>query len=151
MSFGQSVQMLKLVLNVEYLLLLSFLTTAEFYNLGHIQDIIRVHFYFTTLQQLFTHHSFLHFPDPQDCVWSAWGPCNSTCGPGIRTRYAEISAQPGGLPCFGKSTQLCDQKPCPEISQNPPVDCKWSSWSNCNAECGPGDQTRFVDFKVVLS
>ena len=33
----------KLVLNVKYLLLLSFLTMAEFYNLGHIQGIIRVH------------------------------------------------------------------------------------------------------------
>ena len=32
--------MLKLVLNVKYLLLLSFLTAAKFYNLGHIQDII---------------------------------------------------------------------------------------------------------------
>ena len=31
--------MLKLELNVKYLLLLSFLTAAEFYNLGHIQDI----------------------------------------------------------------------------------------------------------------
>ena len=33
--------MSKLVLNVKYLLLLSFLTAAEFYNLGHIQGIIR--------------------------------------------------------------------------------------------------------------
>ena len=33
----------KLVLNVKYLLLLSFLTGAEFYNLGHIQGMIRVH------------------------------------------------------------------------------------------------------------
>ena len=32
--------MSKLVLNVKYLLLLSFLTSAEFYNLGHIQGII---------------------------------------------------------------------------------------------------------------
>ena len=31
--------MLKLVLNVKYLLSLSFLTAAEFYNLGHIQGI----------------------------------------------------------------------------------------------------------------
>ena len=36
-------RMLKLVLNVKYLLLLSFLTAVEFYNLGHIQGIIRVH------------------------------------------------------------------------------------------------------------
>ena len=36
-------QMLKLVLNVKYLLFLSFLTGVEFYNLGHIQGIIRVH------------------------------------------------------------------------------------------------------------
>ena len=35
--------MSELVLNVKYLLLLSFLTEAEFYNLGHIQGIIRVH------------------------------------------------------------------------------------------------------------
>ena len=36
-------RMSKLVLNVKDLLLLSFLTVAEFYNLGHIQGIIRVH------------------------------------------------------------------------------------------------------------
>ena len=36
-------QMSKLVLNVKYLLLLSFLTATEFYNLGHIQGVIRVH------------------------------------------------------------------------------------------------------------
>ena len=34
--------MSKLELNVKDLLLLSFLTVAEFYNLGHIQGIIRV-------------------------------------------------------------------------------------------------------------
>ena len=34
--------MLKYVLNVKYLLLLSFLTAAEFYNLGRIQGIKRV-------------------------------------------------------------------------------------------------------------
>ena len=36
-------QMSKLMLNVKYLLLLFFLTAAEFYNWGHIQGIIRVH------------------------------------------------------------------------------------------------------------
>ena len=37
-------RMSKLVLNVKYLLLLSFLTVAEFYNLGHIQgNFIRIH------------------------------------------------------------------------------------------------------------
>ena len=36
-------RMLKLVFNVKYLLLLSFLTAAEFYNLGHILGFIRVH------------------------------------------------------------------------------------------------------------
>ena len=34
--------MLKLVLIVKYLLLLSFLAVAKFYNIGHIQGIIRV-------------------------------------------------------------------------------------------------------------
>ena len=37
-----------------------------------------------------------------------------------------------------------DQKP-----TNTPVDCKWSSWSNCNAfnntDCGPGKQTRYKE------
>ena len=33
----------KLVFNVKYLSLLSFLTATEFYNLGHIQGTIRVH------------------------------------------------------------------------------------------------------------
>ena len=33
----------KLVLNVKCLLLLSFLSVAKLYNLGHIQGIIRVH------------------------------------------------------------------------------------------------------------
>ena len=33
--------MSKLVLNVKCLLLLSFLTATEFYNLGHIQGIIK--------------------------------------------------------------------------------------------------------------
>ena len=37
-------RMSKLVLNVKYLLFLSFLTVVEFYNLGHIQGIIRVHY-----------------------------------------------------------------------------------------------------------
>ena len=32
-----------LVLNVKYLLLLSFLTVTEFYTLGHIPGIIRLH------------------------------------------------------------------------------------------------------------
>ena len=36
-------RMSKLVLNLKYLLLLSFLTAANFYNLGHIQGIVRVH------------------------------------------------------------------------------------------------------------
>ena len=35
-------RMSKLVLNVKYLLLLSFLTAAEFYNLWHIQDYYKV-------------------------------------------------------------------------------------------------------------
>ena len=40
MSFGR-VFNVEIGVNVKYLLLLSFLTVAEFYNLGHIQGIIR--------------------------------------------------------------------------------------------------------------
>ena len=43
MSFGQGVEFRNWVLNVKYLLLLSFLTAAKFFNLGHIQGLIRVH------------------------------------------------------------------------------------------------------------
>ena len=39
-------RMSKLMLNVKYMLLLSFLTAADFYNLGHIQGIIRDLYYF---------------------------------------------------------------------------------------------------------
>ena len=97
------------------------------------------------MQHLVNSIFYFHFPDHKDCVWSTWGPCNSTCGPGIQTRYAEISAIKGGRTCSGKRTRSCDQKPCPQIHQNTPVDCKWSSWSTCNAECGPGDQTRHIE------
>ena len=37
-------QMSKSVLNVKYLLLLSFLTAIKLYILGHIQGIVRVHY-----------------------------------------------------------------------------------------------------------
>ena len=37
-------RVLKLVLNVKYLLLLYFLIATEFYNLEHIQGIIRVYY-----------------------------------------------------------------------------------------------------------
>ena len=77
-----------------------------------------------------------------NCKWGKWGACSRSCGPGIQTRYAEIQVQNGGRPCFGERIKKCNLKPCLE---NPPVDCKWSPWSNCDAECGPGEQTRHIE------
>ena len=70
-----------------------------------------------------------------NCKWGKWGACSRSCGPGIQTRYAEIQVQNGGRPCFGERIKKCNLKPCLE---NPPVDCKWSPWSNCDADCGLG-------------
>ena len=60
--------MSKLVLNVKYLLLLSFLTVSEFYNLGHIQGIITL---LTAECIWFKCGLYLRFIPPIN-IWNIW-------------------------------------------------------------------------------
>ena len=57
-----------------------------------------------------------------DCAWhpwGSWGPCNSTCGGGVRnrnrTRTVDVHALYGGANCSGSSseTDQCSPQACP--------------------------------------
>eukprot|EP00923_Selenidium_pygospionis_P043681 GHVN01075401.1.p1 GENE.GHVN01075401.1~~GHVN01075401.1.p1 ORF type:complete len:405 (+),score=35.87 GHVN01075401.1:180-1217(+) len=74
---------------------------------------------------------------PVDCEvgnWAAWGPCSTTCGPGLKTRTRVITEQPqhGGDAC----PPLDDNADCQVLEC--PVDCivgVWSEWSTCPVSC----------------
>ncbi|XP_066290685.1 fibropellin-1-like [Branchiostoma lanceolatum] len=78
--------------------------------------------------------------------WSAWGPCSATCGTSgtqTRARGHAVTAQCGGTPCSGPTsqTQACNRKCCPQNC----VWYNWGSWSACTATCGSSgikDRTR---------
>lgn len=82
---------------------------------------------------------------PINCKMSNWGPwskCSKTCDSGVskRTRTVETEAQHGGAACPAskEETQPCNTNPCP-------VDCvvsAFGAWKTCDADCGPGKQTR---------
>lgn len=84
--------------------------------------------------------------DAVDCTWSTWsnwGACSEECGGGQHFRFRDILASPrnGGAMCNGdmEDTDSCNEFPCS------PVDCQtseWTTWSDCNANCGQGQQTR---------
>ncbi|XP_048340453.1 thrombospondin type-1 domain-containing protein 7B [Sphaerodactylus townsendi] len=95
-------------------------------------------------------------PCPFDCKlsdWSAWTPCSSTCGTGVRTRSRWLKEKPynGGRPCpkLDPKNQVYEAIPCySECSQY-----SWETepWSPCeiNSEqnslhCGEGRQTRKI-------
>lgn len=77
-------------------------------------------------------------------LWTAWTECSAPCAIGtqIRSRICNSPAPLfGGMPCPGPSEEVreCDTgTPCP-------VDGlwgMWTSWSNCLAKCGLGEQRR---------
>ena len=70
-----------------------------------------------------------------------------TCGPGEQTRTFNVTQQSsnGGISCNAKKTQLdggnerkgCENEHCPV-----PCSGTWGEWSDCDEECGPGEQKR---------
>ena len=78
-------------------------------------------------------------PCPEDC-YGEWGDCVGECGTtGEMTFTILQEAQFGGTECeyADGATQACEMDPCP-------IDCEWSEWSECVADCGPGTQTREI-------
>ena len=87
---------------------------------------------------------------PQHCLvhlWGVWSDCNAICGGGTARRTRTLLQEPkyNGNQCPHLSeTRACNMAKCP-------VHCSmtdWSSWSDCNAECGGGVAMR-MRFVVV--
>ncbi|KAM9651443.1 SCO-spondin-like [Trichechus inunguis] len=88
---------------------------------------------------------------PVPCGWSAWspwGPCDRSCGSGVRARFRSPSNPPaaaGGVPCEGdrQELQACHAACGTEVLGWTP----WMPWSRCNRSCltpgeGPGWRRR---------
>jgi len=88
-------------------------------------------------------------PTSTDCIvsdWHAWSACSPTCGPGVSTRFRNVTqpAQADSEGCNLKMVEVlsCKGGECPDET-----DCKlsdWGSWSECQrAEgCGIGYRSR---------
>ena len=88
-----------------------------------------------------------HLDCPQDCKlseWSAWGLCDTVCGPGLRNRTSRVVQRSNkqGRPCPGPTVEYdtCHY-PCHTFS--------WQAgpWSHCNIQhghCGLGQRRRTV-------
>eukprot|EP01004_Peranema_trichophorum_P007321 NODE_60_length_4100_cov_55.328640_g50_i0.p1 GENE.NODE_60_length_4100_cov_55.328640_g50_i0~~NODE_60_length_4100_cov_55.328640_g50_i0.p1 ORF type:complete len:1365 (-),score=567.13 NODE_60_length_4100_cov_55.328640_g50_i0:5-3496(-) len=83
-------------------------------------------------------------PCDTNCQVSEWGPwsaCSKTCGAAVqsRSRTVTVASAGSGASCPPLSeTQPCNLSSCS-------VDCvmgDWSSWSECDATCGGGKQSR---------
>uniref|UniRef100_A0A8D0TL61 SCO-spondin n=1 Tax=Sus scrofa TaxID=9823 RepID=A0A8D0TL61_PIG len=89
---------------------------------------------------------------PMPCGWSAWsswGPCDRSCGSGLRARFRSPSNPPaasGGAPCEGERQELqaCHLSTC---GAEPLGWTPWTPWSTCSQSClvpggGPGWRSR---------
>lgn len=70
--------------------------------------------------------------------WSSWTPCSVTCSFGNQRRNRSMTCVRS--PCPKRlgteiDVRVCLRKACPSFTE-------WSSWSNCDAACGAGRQTR---------
>eukprot|EP00929_Paragymnodinium_shiwhaense_P087232 TRINITY_DN4747_c0_g4_i1.p1 TRINITY_DN4747_c0_g4~~TRINITY_DN4747_c0_g4_i1.p1 ORF type:complete len:1601 (-),score=442.25 TRINITY_DN4747_c0_g4_i1:271-5073(-) len=88
-------------------------------------------------------------PLENDCVfdhWGGWSPCSRDCDGGQQYRERKLLKEaghggkcPAGVPV--KEAKPCNTEPC----SAEPKDCKfadWSEWSQCDAMCGQGSQSR---------
>ncbi|XP_012589306.1 PREDICTED: SCO-spondin [Condylura cristata] len=71
-------------------------------------------------------------------AWSSWGPCDRSCGPGLRARFRSPSNPPaafGGAPCEGdrQELQACHRECGTEAQGWTP----WTPWSACSRSCLP--------------
>ncbi|XP_004430689.1 PREDICTED: SCO-spondin [Ceratotherium simum simum] len=81
-------------------------------------------------------------------AWSSWGPCDRSCGSGVRARFRSPSNPPaasGGAPCEGdrQEVQACHTECGTEALGWTP----WAPWSSCSLSClvpggGPGWRSR---------
>ncbi|GFS05121.1 brain-specific angiogenesis inhibitor 1 [Elysia marginata] len=73
--------------------------------------------------------------------WTDWSPCSVSCGGGVVNRSRDCYGPfYGGKSCEGPwdEQKICNDHPCPEDGAWYP----WSSWGECSASCGGGEQTR---------
>lgn len=88
------------------------------------------------------------FTDPrEECAvlaWSPFGPCDVTCGPGIKMRGRAYVNQKTALAAECKSTMVHKEK-CERDCNPNGINCQtyaWSEWSECSVTCGKGYQNR---------